>query len=131
MVKYRRNVPSLLLYLWFTANFFIKILRWLNWFIVVYVVNSFGQRQKISFVQLVKDGKILQRTKFHSSVQQSSQRTCVIEHVHEPIAYLQKAYELLKTDGIFVLRLPKITLDKSSSGIIEYSYFNSQYKKDW
>ncbi|MFX1253199.1 MAG: class I SAM-dependent methyltransferase, partial [Promethearchaeota archaeon] len=30
----------------------------------------------------------------------------VIEHVREPIKYLQNAYELLKTNGILILRLP-------------------------
>ncbi|MFX1253668.1 MAG: hypothetical protein ACFFCZ_18800, partial [Promethearchaeota archaeon] len=46
----------------------------------------------------------------------------VIEHVHEPIKYLQNAYELLKTNSILILRLPNTQDDESPASLIAHLY---------
>ncbi|MFX1536627.1 MAG: class I SAM-dependent methyltransferase [Promethearchaeota archaeon] len=46
----------------------------------------------------------------------------VIEHVHDPIAYLQNAYELLKTNGVLVIRLPNTDDDGPPASLIAHLY---------
>ncbi|MFX0095245.1 MAG: class I SAM-dependent methyltransferase [Candidatus Hodarchaeota archaeon] len=50
----------------------------------------------------------------------------VIEHVHKPIAYLERAYELLKPDGILVLRLPDTPAQGPPASLIAHLYHFNQ-----
>lgn len=50
----------------------------------------------------------------------------VIEHTLDPIAYLKKAFELLKTNGILVLRLPETDSEGPTASLIAHTYhFNA------
>lgn len=50
----------------------------------------------------------------------------VIEHTLDPVAYLEKAFSLLKTGGILVLRLPDTEADGPPASLIAHVYhFNA------
>lgn len=46
----------------------------------------------------------------------------VIEHTHTPFAYLRRAYELLKPDGLLVLRLPDTDPEGPPASLIAHLY---------
>lgn len=50
----------------------------------------------------------------------------VIEHVHNPIAYLRRAYELLKPNGLLVLRLPDTQDEGPPASLIAHLYHFNQ-----
>lgn len=50
----------------------------------------------------------------------------VIEHTHDPPAYLQRAHALLKPDGLLVLRLPDTAAEGPPASLLAHLYhFNS------
>jgi SAM-dependent methyltransferase len=46
----------------------------------------------------------------------------VIEHAHDPIAYLRRAYELLEPNGLLVLRLPDTQAEGPPASLIAHLY---------
>lgn len=50
----------------------------------------------------------------------------VIEHTHDPAAYLRRAYDLLKPDGILVLRLPDTQDEGPPASLIAHLYHFNQ-----
>ena len=50
----------------------------------------------------------------------------VIEHVHDPAAYLRQAFRLLKPNGILVLRLPDTPDEGPPASLIAHLYHFNQ-----
>lgn len=50
----------------------------------------------------------------------------VIEHTHDPVAYLQRAHALLKPGGLLILRLPDTPAEGPPASLLAHRYhFNS------
>ncbi|MBM4429517.1 MAG: class I SAM-dependent methyltransferase [Chloroflexi bacterium] len=50
----------------------------------------------------------------------------VVEHTHDPPAYLRRAYELLRADGVLVLRLPDTGDEGPPASLIAHLYHFNQ-----